>query len=353
MDRKRRLAAALGTLCGLALLAGGVLGCAPADREPAGSGRSAPGAGAPSADPAAAGGGGLGPAGGGDTGGGGSGEEAGAGDGGSPAPGGPGPAAALAAACETGEFRLGEWSLPGEGEPGGVSGISVTGDAGCVRLRISFDRAAPGVSLYRPSAGNWTSMRLEPAGGAGDHPTGPVDPDLVSPDLALLSHAALTSSGGGLSVEAVHGERRDIAARVVPAEHHIDVFFRPSRPSDPRVDDRWHGGPRQIEFTGHPERGLLVRRVTGHDDGGASGWVVIDGYVKAPESTVVIRVHEADGDGVVCDRHQIAAGPPYLFSWFHDSCRVPGGRDYQVEVGWTDPAGAGFDVWQWYEVSVG
>jgi hypothetical protein len=58
---------------------------------------------------------------------------------------------------------------------------------------------------------------------------------------------------------------------------------------------------------------------------------------------VVVRVQVA-GWGVVCDRHQLAAGPPYLYSWFHDACQVPIPNDYQIQVGWPSPAEPTHDV---------
>lgn len=260
-----------------------------------------------------------------------------------PVAGGDGPPASE---CDVHDFRLGSWEVPGAAEPGAVSGIAAAGDASCARLRISFDGPAPGVRVWRPSEGNHTYVSLTADFVAVD-PVGPVEHDLLWPQLALLSTAVLTADQGGLTVVAIHGDHFDVAARAVVAERHVDVHFRSAAPDDVAVDDVWPGGPHHLEVVGVSDQGLVVTHTGAHD----GDWVVIQGYAKAPESYVVVRVQVA-GLGVVCDRDLQAAGPPYLFSWFHDACQVPFPHDYLIQVGWPGVAGPTHDVWQWYDVPV-
>ena len=112
----------------------------------------------------------------------------------------------------------------------------------------------------------------------------------------------------------------------------------------------WEGSTLTETVTGLPARGLAVTHVSGGTLGG--GVIAVEGYARAPESTVVVRVHQ--GDRLVCSRALTALGPPYLFSYFgfSDCVGLPAGH-YEVQVGWADPAGAGADVWQWYEVEMG
>lgn len=250
------------------------------------------------------------------------------------------------AGCATGEFQLGAWDLPGATEPGRVTGLAADGDGSCARLRISFDGPAPGVKVWRPSEGNHTYVSLA-ADFPNVDPAGPVENDLLWPDLALLSTAILTSDRAGLTVAAIHGDRMDVAARAQVAEQHVDIYFRTAQSGDARVNDTWPGGPHHLELAGETDQGLLVTH-TGTSDG---EWVLIQGYAKSPESNVVVRV-QLSGLGVACDHEQLAAGPPYLYSWFHDACQVPFPDDYLIQVGWHSPAGPTQDVWQWYDVSV-
>lgn len=248
--------------------------------------------------------------------------------------------------CDVDGFQLGNWEVSGAGAPGPVSGIAASGDASCVRLRINFDGPAPGVTVWRPSDGNHTYVRLAADFVAVD-PVGPVDDDLLWPELDLLSSAILTSDQGGITVVAVHGDHADVAARAVVAERHVDVYFRAAAPGDASVDDVWPGGPHHLEVAGVGEQGLIVTH-TGAYDG---EWVVVQGYAKAPESHVEVRV-QVTGEGVLCHRSLQAAGPPYLFSWFHDACQVPIPNNYLIQVGWPGVTGPTDDVWQWYEVLV-
>jgi hypothetical protein len=278
--------------------------------------------------------------------GGGSGEPSGEAGTGDPA-GGP---VAPGISCEEGEFRTGEWWQPREGAAASLVGISAAGDDGCVRLRIEFGERAPGVRVWRYPVMNTSAIRFAPSPGGGlDVPYGPVGPDLIWPESALLRTAMVTHDGLGLTVKAFHGTRTDLAARVVLADRHIDVYFRVARAADPRLGGAWEGSTLAEMVTGMPVRGLAVTHVSGALGGGV---IAVEGYARAPESTVVVRVHQ--GDRLVCSRALTALGPPYLFSYFgfSDCVGLPAGH-YEVQVGWADPAGAGADVWQWYEVEMG
>lgn len=348
MNNRKRLLAVLGSvgvLAALGVLIGFGVGSA-ATTTDAGSGTAGPGSASPTAGPAPSDGVGITQSGGSTT------HDDEIGDSGHPTEtysGGPGETST----CGSGEFRIGDWLESAGGDPGDVSGISAAGDDECARLRISFDGPVPGVRLWRPSAADHTSISLAPGGEGHPPPYGPVDPDLLWPDLELLSAAMLTYDGTGLAVKALHGGHTDVAARAVLAEHHVDVYFRSAHPDDLRVNDRWHGGPRHVEVTGAPESGLAVLHAAGYDDAGDGGWVRVEGYAKSPESNVVMRVHERYGDGLICEQILIAAGPPYLFSWFGETCAVPRDGPYHVQVGWSDPARTELDVWHWVEVTVG
>ncbi len=252
--------------------------------------------------------------------------------------------AASGTACAAGEFRLGTWEQPGAASPGRVTGLAASGDAACAQLRISFDGPAPGVKVWRPSEGNHTYVTLL-ADFVDIEPVGPVESDLLLPELALLSTAILTSDQGGLTVVAIHDDHTDVAAQAQVTGAHVDVYFRTAQAGDARVDDTWPGGPHHLELLGETDQGLLIT-YTSYD----GEWVITQGYAKAPESHVVVRV-QVSGLGVACDQTPTTAGPPYLYSWFHDACRVPMPHDYLIQVGWHSPAGPLDDVWQWYDVS--
>lgn len=349
MDRRRQnlaLGGSAGALALVAVLIGFVMAGAPEDPDTGPTTSAGVGA-APAESPAAEGdtSGGAGsdgsPGNGGDTG--------DAGDGGED-----GSEHLPAQGCAASGFRVGDWRERQDGDPGTVSGISASGNDECVRLRVSFDGPAPGVRVWRPSAANHSSVNLLAGDAAEGEAPGPVTPDLLWPELDLLSAAMLTSDGTGLAVKAIHGSHTDVAARLALAPEHVDIYFRPAHPDDPREHDRWQGGPRHVQVTGVPEDGLAVLHVAGYDDDeGPGGWVRVEGYARAPESNVVLRVYEADGDGLICERPLLALGPPYLLSWFGDACAVPRDGAYDVQLGWSDPAGPDRDVWRWYEVTVG
>jgi hypothetical protein len=254
--------------------------------------------------------------------------------------------------CEEGEFRVGEWYQPREGDAASLLGISADGGDDCVRVRIEFSGPAPGVRVWRYSALTETAIRFEPRPpGGSDVPYGPVSPDLIWPGSALLSTAMVTHDGLGLTVKAFHGSRTDLAARVVLADRHVDVFFRPVRSSDTRLADTWPGSIHSGPVTGLPAQGLAITYVSGSGSDG-TGTIVVEGYAKAPESTVVLRVYQREH--LACEQVTTALGPPYLFSYFGFSgCTTLRAGHYDVQVGWADPAGPRFDVWQWYEVSIG
>lgn len=248
--------------------------------------------------------------------------------------------------CDVDDFRLGTWEEPGAAAVGRVTGIAAEGEAACAHLRIDFDGPAPGVRVWRPSEGNHTYVSLT-ADFVDVDPIGPVEEDLLWPELALLSTAILTADQAGITVVAIHGDHTDVAARAVVGAQHVDVYFRSAASGDPRVDDEWPGGPHHLAVTDESDQRLVVTH-TGAADG---EWVLIQGYAKAPESSVVVRV-QVTGLGVACDHDLQAAGPPYLFSWFHDACQVTMPYDYKIQVGWASPAGPSDDVWQWYEVPI-